>query len=183
MVDPSIGPIHGHGAVMKLVRAYRDSGVRLPPIDAVPARAKRVGQGRALVIAPPSVAGSGWLRVFGEVAVAQASGWMTVRGIRRRRGFGKGFVVSDHADFPGLLTAIDASRAGRVLVTHGFSEPLARFLRETRGLDATVLPTRFTGESSPDAAEEAEGEAVDDDPEPLAEAVEADADFDIGEAS
>ena len=145
MVDPSIGPIHGHGAVMKLVRAYRDSGVRLPPIDAVPARAKRVGQGRALVIAPPSVAGSGWLRVFGEVAVAQASGWMTVRGIRRRRGFGKGFVVSDHADFPGLVSAVEATGARRVLVTHGSSEAFARFLRG-RGLEADVLATRFTGE-------------------------------------
>jgi putative mRNA 3-end processing factor len=183
MVDPSIGPIMAHGAVMKLVEAYRASGVRLPPIDRVPPRARRVGDGRGLVIAPPSVLGGSWLRLFGESSVALASGWMMLRGVRRRRGFEKGFAVSDHADFPGLLTAIDASRAGRVLVTHGFSEPLARFLRETRGLDATVLPTRFTGESSPDAAEEAEGEAVDDDPEPLAEAVEADADFDIGEAS
>ncbi len=159
MVDPSIGPIHGHGAVMKLVRAYRDSGVRLPPIDAVPARAKRVGQGRALVIAPPSVAGSGWLRVFGEVAVAQASGWMTVRGIRRRRGFGKGFVVSDHADFPGLVAAVEATGAHRVLVTHGSSEAFARFLRG-RGLEADVLATRFTGEQ-PDRDDA--GDAGDDD--------------------
>ena len=159
MVDPSIGPIHGHGAVMKLVRAYRDSGVRLPPIDAVPARAKRVGQGRALVIAPPSVAGSGWLRVFGEVAVAQASGWMTVRGIRRRRGFEKGFVVSDHADFPGLVAAVAATGARRVLVTHGSSEAFARFLRG-RGLEADVLATRFTGEQ-PDRDDA--GDAGDDD--------------------
>ena len=97
------------------------------------------------MIAPPSVAGSGWLRVFGEVAVAQASGWMTVRGIRRRRGFGKGFVVSDHADFPGLVSAVEATGARRVLVTHGSSEAFARFLRG-RGLEADVLATRFTGE-------------------------------------
>jgi putative mRNA 3-end processing factor len=160
MIDPSIGPIHGHGAVMKLVRAYRDSGVRLPPIDAVPARAKRVGQGRALVIAPPSVAGSGWLRVFGEVAVAQASGWMTVRGIRRRRGFGTGFVLSDHADFPGLVSAVEATGARRVLVTHGSSEAFARFLRG-RGLEADVLATRFTGEQ-PDRDDAGDGGDDDD---------------------
>jgi len=150
-VDPSIGPIIGHGAVMKMVEAYRASGVRLPPIDRVPPRTRRMGDGRALVIAPPSVAGSSWLRIFGETSVAMASGWMTLRGVRRRRGFDKGFVVSDHADFPGLLTAIAASRARRVLVTHGFTDTLARLLQE-RGVDAAVLPTRFTGEAAPDAA-------------------------------
>ena len=126
--------------------------MRLPPIDRVPPRARRVGNGRALVIAPPSVLGSSWLNLFGESSVAMASGWMTLRGVRRRRGFDKGFAVSDHADFPGLLTAIEATGARRVLATHGFSDALARYLRETKGLDASVLPTRFTGEATPDAA-------------------------------
>jgi len=162
MLDPAIGPIIAHGAVMKMVEQYRASGVRLPPIDRVPPRARRVGDGRAMVIAPPSAAGSRWLRVFGETSAAMASGWMMLRGVRRRRGFEKGFVVSDHADFPGLLTAIEASGAGRVLVTHGFSEALARLLRE-RGLDAEVLQTRFVGEAAPDAdAEDGTAEAGDE---------------------
>jgi putative mRNA 3-end processing factor len=161
LVDPEIGPLVVHGAVMKLVEAYRASGVKLPAIDRVPPRARRVGNGRALVIAPPSVLGSPWLRMFGESSVAVASGWMTVRGVRRRRGVEQGFVVSDHADFPGLLTAIEASRARRVLVTHGFSDVLARFLRE-RGLDAEPLATRFTGEAPPDAAASDADAATDD---------------------
>jgi putative mRNA 3-end processing factor len=111
-----------------------------------------VGDGRALVIAPPSVLGGSWLNLFGDSSVAMASGWMTLRGVRRRRGFDRGFAVSDHADFPGLLAAIEATGARRVLVTHGFSDTLARYLRETRGLDAAVLPTRFAGEATPDAA-------------------------------
>lgn len=155
MVDPEIGPIVAHGAVMKLVEAYRASGVRLPSIDRVPPRARRVGGGRALVIAPPSVLGTPWLKLFGESEVAVASGWMMVRGVRRRRSVERGFVLSDHADFPGLLAAIEASRAGRVLVTHGFADVLARFLRE-RGLDARPLATRFTGEATPDASDPTE---------------------------
>jgi putative mRNA 3-end processing factor len=162
MVDPSIGPIVAHGAVMKMVRAYRDSGVRLPPIDAVPPRARKVGGGRALVIAPPSAAGSRWLRIFGDASVAMASGWMALRGVRRRRGFERGFVLSDHADFPGLLSAIEASRARRVLVTHGATESLARLLRE-RGLDAAPLPTRFMGEELPDRASPTDRAASADD--------------------
>ena len=161
LVDPTIGPIVGHGAVMKMVEAYRASGVRLPPIDRVPPRARRVGDGRALVIAPPSVLGSSWLNLFGESSVALASGWMLLRGVRRRRGFERGFVVSDHVDFPGLMTAIEASRARRVLVTHGFSDAVSRLLRD-RGLDAEVLATRFTGEAAADPGLEADSG---DDPE------------------
>jgi putative mRNA 3-end processing factor len=101
-----------------------------------------------------------------------ASGWMTLRGVRRRRGFDKGFAVSDHADFPGLLAAIDATGARRVLVTHGFSDSLARYLRETRSLDASVLPTRFAGEAPPD---DAVANAADDDPPTTDLAAEADA--------
>ncbi len=157
LVDPEIGPIVAHGAVMKLCEAYRASGVRLPPIDRVPPRARKVGGGRALVIAPPSVLDGPWLKMFGATATAVASGWMTIRGVRRRRGVEQGFVLSDHADFPGLLAAIEASRAGRVLVTHGFADVLARFLRE-RGLDAEPLATRFTGEAPPDAASDEHGE-------------------------
>jgi len=151
MVDPTIGPIVGHGAVMKLVEAYRAAGVRLPAIDRVPPRARRVGDGRALVIAPPSVLGGSWLRLFGESSVAVASGWMLLRGIRRRRGCDRGFILSDHADFPGLVAAVEASRARRVLVTHGFADAFARFLCE-RGIEASVLPTRFVGEAPPDEA-------------------------------
>ena len=74
LVDPTIGPIVAHGSVMKLVEAYRASGVRLPSIDRVPPRARRVGDGRALVIAPPSVLGRPWLKMFGDTSVAMASG-------------------------------------------------------------------------------------------------------------
>jgi putative mRNA 3-end processing factor len=155
MLDPSIGPIYAHGAVMRMVRAYRESGVALPPIDQLDPATRRAGNGKAMVIAPPSAAGTRWLKTFGETSVAMASGWMTVRGVRRRRGIGRGFVLSDHADFPGLLEAVDASRARRVLVTHGQSDIFARFLRD-RGLDAEPLATLFRGEDAGDADEEAE---------------------------
>ena len=112
---------------------------------------RRVGGGKGLVIAPPSAAGTSWLNRFGETTTAMASGWMLLRGVRRRRGLAKGFILSDHVDYPDLMRAVDLSGASRVLVTHGFSDVVARLLRE-RGLDADVLQTRFVGEAAPDDA-------------------------------
>ena len=77
----------------------------------------------ALIVAPPSASGSPWLRRFGEYSDALASGWMQVRGNRRRRGLDRGFVISDHADWPGLLEAIAATGA----------EPRAHHPRLRRG--------------------------------------------------
>jgi putative mRNA 3-end processing factor len=86
------------------------------------------------------------MRRFGERETAFASGWMRVRGTRRRKGYDRGFVLSDHADWPALLRTIEESGAGRVLATHGYSEELARYLRE-QGRDTGVLATHFEGEA------------------------------------
>jgi len=144
-IDPSIGPIYTHGAVEGLNAAYRASGVALPPTQLVSAMPRGHDFSRALIVAPPSAQGSAWLRRFGDYADAFASGWMQIRGIRRRRAVDRGFSLSDHADWPGLLSAIAATGASRVYVTHGYSDPLVRWLGD-RGLDAHTLKTQFTGE-------------------------------------
>jgi putative mRNA 3-end processing factor len=150
-------PVAAHGAVMKLVEAYRAAGVDLPPVQhAQAAEVKAAAQrGEAmLLVAPPGSDHTPWLRKMGPVSTATASGWMAVRGTRRRRNLERGFVLSDHADWPGLLSAIAATGASRVGVTHGHVDPLVRYLRE-RGTDAWPVPTRFVGES-PQGGEEEE---------------------------
>ena len=143
-IDPTIGPIAVHGAVHRFVDLYRESGIALPPVlrgDETGALAVR---GKGLVIAPPSAANSIWLRKFGEVSTAFASGWMQVRGIRRRRAADRGFVLSDHADWPGLLDTIRATGAEHVAVTHGPAVPaLVRYLHEERNLEARALITPY----------------------------------------
>jgi putative mRNA 3-end processing factor len=151
-----LGPVVCHGAVETINAAYRSSGVELPAT----ADASLWRRGRAdlalederapLVLAPPSAAGTPWIKRFGEASFAFASGWMRVRGARRRRAVDRGFVLSDHADWPGLLSAIDATGAERIIVTHGFEDAIVRHLRE-RGLSAQALRTEFGGE---DGAEE-----------------------------
>ncbi|WP_042319044.1 ligase-associated DNA damage response exonuclease [Paraburkholderia caledonica] len=143
-VDAGIGPIFCHGAVEPLNRAYREAGVRLPPVRLVSeiAPKDKAAFSQALIVAPPSAQGSAWLKRFGDYSDAFASGWMRLRGARRRRGVDRGFVLSDHADWPALQTAIGATGAGRVIVTHGSVEPMVRWLRE-QGLDAGAFVTQY----------------------------------------
>jgi len=144
-VDPSIAPIYCHGAVEKINDAYRKTGVDLPTTTYAGRGSPQRDWEGALVVAPPSVLGTTWLRKFGKPSTAFASGWMALRGPRRRRSVERGFVLSDHADWDGLLGAIDATGADRILATHGKTGPLVRYLRE-RGLDADSLQTEYVGE-------------------------------------
>jgi putative mRNA 3-end processing factor len=144
-VDASIGPIAVHGAVEPLSAAYRAAGVALPPTLQVTELA-RAHMKRALVIAPPSVQGSPWLKRLGDYSDAFASGWMALRGTRRRRGVDRGFVLSDHADWPGLQRAIAATGAERVIVTHGYEAVMVRWLTD-RGLQAGVFATEYGDEA------------------------------------
>ena len=141
-VDATIGPIFCHGAVEPLNRAYRRAGVALPPTTLVSEVEDKGLFKTGLVLAPPSAAGSTWMKRFGEYSDAFASGWMLLRGARRRRGVDRGFVLSDHADWPGLHAAITASGAERVIVTHGDVAVMVRWLNES-GLDAEAFETEY----------------------------------------
>jgi len=147
-LDASIGPIVVHGAVATMDEAYRASGVALPPtksvLEATPEELRR-----CLVVAPPSAQGSAWTKRFGDYSDAFASGWMLLRGARRRRNVDRGFILSDHADWPGLLEAIASTGAPRVIVTHGYVEPLVRWLRE-QGLESGAFKTEY-GDDDEDA--------------------------------
>ena len=140
------GPIVAHGAVRLSNEAYRAAGVELPVIRDVD-EVTPDELSRALVVAPPSAQGSPWMRRFPRAATAFASGWMRVRGPRRRRSVDRGFVLSDHVDWPGLLAAVEATGATRVGVTHGSVDTVVRYLSEERGLDAWAVPTRYVGET------------------------------------
>ncbi len=150
-VDPSIAPIIVHGAVEPLNVAYRAAGVALPPTLRVDDVTDKADFKRALVLCPPSAAGGPWIKRFGEFSDAFASGWMQLRGARRRGGYDRGFVLSDHADWPGLMGAIGATGAQRVIVTHGSIPVMVRYLSE-QGLQAEGFQTEYGDDAIEDAA-------------------------------
>lgn len=149
LAAPGGQPVYTHGSVEPLVRLYREAGVGMPATALVGETEKGRAFAGALVIAPPSAAGSTWMRRFGNPAMVEtgfASGWMLVRGIRRRRGYDRGFVLSDHADWDDLLATVRETGCRRLLCTHGYSDILARHVRDTMGIDAAALQTRFEAE-------------------------------------
>ncbi len=138
-------PVYLHGALLGLTDAYRAAGVHMLPTLQATVAGKRE-YGGALVIAPPSASGSPWMRRFGEHSTGFCSGWMRVRGDRRRRGYDRGFVLSDHADWPSLLRTLRETGARRILLTHGHTDTMVRYLRE-QGVDAAALRTEYGAEA------------------------------------
>ncbi|NET32530.1 MAG: ligase-associated DNA damage response exonuclease [Cyanothece sp. SIO1E1] len=138
--------VYVHGAVHVLTEIYRQVGVKMVdtmPVSNLPRSYKFQGD---LILAPPSAYRSTWMKRFPRPQTAFASGWMSVRGARRRRGYERGFVLSDHADWQGLVKTALETQAKTVYATHGQSEVLSRYLSETHGLKALPLETLFEGE-------------------------------------
>ena len=158
LADADIGPIYTHGAVERLNRDYRAANVRLADTRYASDLPRKHDFTGSMIVAPPSAAGSTWLRRFGDLSTGFASGWMRIRGARRRRSLDRGFVLSDHVDWPSLLATVDATGAQRVWVTHGTREPLVRLLNE-RGIEALAVASQWKGEEDTDPVEVA-GEEI-----------------------
>jgi putative mRNA 3-end processing factor len=144
-VDASIGKIFTHGAVDSVNKIMRAQGIDLPEAPRVSNDIPKEDLKGALIICPPSAVGSPWVRRFLPYSLGVASGWMKLRGTRRRRGADRGFVLSDHADWNDLNIAIKETGAGKVFVTHGYSEIFAHWLN-TQGIEAHEVKTKFEGE-------------------------------------
>lgn len=157
-LNPDQGPILTHGAVEATNSVLRGQGIDLPDTVQVTAEITAKTHPGAIVLAPPSALGTPWMKRFGAVETGFASGWMRLRGVRRRRAADRGFVMSDHADWAGLNTAIAETGAEKIFVTHGYTSVFRRWL-ETQGYDAQIVETEFEGESvDAEAAEAAETE-------------------------
>lgn len=139
--------VYLHGAMFELVQCYRDAGVAMLPTEAVSEQAKGRAFAGQLILAPPSAAGAPWMRRFRDASTGFASGWMRIRGNRRRRGYDRGFVLSDHADWNGLVRTVRESGAQRVLATHGSTESFVRYLVE-QGIAAETLRTPYGDEET-----------------------------------
>jgi putative mRNA 3-end processing factor len=138
-------PVYVHGAIWNTHQTLLDAGFALPEAHRVLPDTPKEKMKGAIVIAPPSADGSNWLNRFTPYATGVCSGWMQVRGNSRRQNVDAGFALSDHADWPGLLQAIEATGAEKVFVTHGFQAVLSRYLNE-KGIAAAEVKTDYGNE-------------------------------------
>ncbi len=136
-------PIYAHGATVNMHHAVQPFRPDLPDIHKLTKDTPKEDVLAGAILCPGSALDTPWLRRWQPYAVGFCSGWMQVRGAQRRRNADAGFVLSDHADWPGLLDAIDATGAENIWATHGFSATLARYVTETRGLNGGVVTTQY----------------------------------------
>ncbi|HEX8270442.1 MAG TPA: ligase-associated DNA damage response exonuclease [Flavobacterium sp.] len=145
-LDPSIGKIYTHGAVENMTNVLRPL-CDFTPTTLITRETTKQELSGSMVLAPPSAHGSTWIRKMTPFVTGSASGWMAFRGARRRRAIDKGFVLSDHCDWYGLLDSIKATGAEKVISTHGYSDIFSRYLREL-GYDARTAKTQYEGEAA-----------------------------------
>lgn len=146
-LDSSIGDIYTHGAIENTHDVLRKQGYNIEIGLKVENKQNQNSFSGSMVLAPPAAIGTAWTKQFTHYEEAVVSGWMLVRGIRRRRNVERGFVLSDHADWNGLNDAIKATGAENIFVTHGYSEIFAQWLSE-QGYNASVVKTAFTGDET-----------------------------------
>ena len=144
-IDASIGPIAVHRAIKAFLPHYEAEGFPMPEVQTLGPDCYDTIKGKGLILAPGAAQNTAWARKVGAISDSSASGWMRVRGMRRWNAYDRGFVLSDHADWPGLLQTIEATGAQHIVATHGYTEDFVRYLSE-KGYDAFEVPTRFTGD-------------------------------------
>ena len=146
-LDYSVGEVFAHGAIWNTNQALIANGVKVIDIPKVTQEIPKNRFKGALIIAPPSAMGSPWMKKFSPYRTGICSGWMNIRGARRRRAADAGFVLSDHADWEGLISAIKATEAEKVYLTHGSTAIFGRYLEEVEKIQAVELETLFEGEN------------------------------------
>ena len=152
-LDTSIGNIYTHGAVDNVNQLYEAVAGPLNPTQRIDASVNRKDIKGAMIIAPPSAADTLWMRSFSPYKLGICSGWMQLRGTRRRRGADRGFVLSDHADWEQLNTAVTETGATNIYVTHGYKSLYSKWLQTNYGLNATEVETLYIGEALDDTTE------------------------------
>lgn len=144
-VDHSIAPIFAHGVIANTNDALIRNGIQLFPTQRITKETTKDEVKGALILAPPSAVGTPYMRRFFPYSLGYCSGWMSIRGAKKRRAADRGFVLSDHADWEGLLTAVKATEAENIYVTHGYTATFAKYLNEN-GWNAQEVHTLYGGD-------------------------------------
>ncbi|SHG33892.1 ligase-associated DNA damage response exonuclease [Pedobacter caeni] len=152
-------PIYVHSSIANLNDAFIQAGVALPETIRISPDIRKEELQKGIVIVPPALADGRWIKTLQQAATGVCSGWMQVRAGRRWRSADAGFALSDHADWPGLLSAIKATGAEKIFVTHGFTATFSKYLNEI-GIQAEEVKTQYGTEDDETAISAPENPAI-----------------------
>lgn len=152
LVD-GVDEVYVHSAINNLNQAISKSGIVLPKSKLITSDFNKKDIQNKIVILPPALLGSKLLKKIPNAATAICSGWMQIRGNRRWKGVDAGFAVSDHADWNGLLSAVKATEAEKVYVTHGSQAVFSKYLNEI-GIESQEVVTEYGTEDNEDAKDQ-----------------------------
>lgn len=141
-ISPITNKIYVHGAIWNTHQVLLNNGIQLPVVQRITNETNKADLKGAVIIAPPGAEDSPWTKRLPSFRTATCSGWMQVRGQARRSSSDMGFALSDHADWNGLLSAVKATGASKVFVTHGFQSVFSRYLNEI-GIEAAEVITQY----------------------------------------
>tara|TARA_B100000614_G_scaffold165709_1_gene147488 strand:- start:40 stop:1029 length:990 start_codon:yes stop_codon:yes gene_type:complete len=131
--------IYVHKSINNMNMIYKSLGIELAETTIFDNDLEINSLKNSLLLLPPSLNNRNFLKKFKRVQTGFASGWMSIRAIKKRSGFDKGFTISDHADWNGLIKTIKESEAERVFLNHGDGEPLSKFLRDKEDININQL--------------------------------------------
>ncbi|HEY4325977.1 MAG TPA: ligase-associated DNA damage response exonuclease [Mucilaginibacter sp.] len=155
-LDLSQGKVYTHGVIENTNEALRRNGILLNLTERITGDTPKEEVRKGIILAPPSSIGTPWMRKFQPYSFGYCSGWMAIRGAKRRSAADRGFVLSDHADWNGLISAITATGCDSVYLTHGYTASFTRYLNEI-GFDAHEVHTLY-GDDEGDSLETSPGD-------------------------
>ncbi|MDX2000983.1 MAG: ligase-associated DNA damage response exonuclease [Chitinophagales bacterium] len=144
-LDKDIGPIYAHQTIKNVNKVLRNQGILIPSVNTLEYSANIDYQG-SIVLAPSIILHSSVIKKMEPYSTAFVSGWMSLRQLKRSRNIDKGFILSDHADWEQLKTAVSNSGAHRIFTTsNGYSSSFYRWLQEN-GYEVTEVANKYLGE-------------------------------------
>lgn len=124
--------LHPHG--YRMTQRYAELGMKLPRFTQLDVNT-HAGH---VVIAPPMSGQTEPLTWIHPKRTAVATGWALDSSAKYQYGCDAAFPLSDHADFPDLLTFVERVQPKIVYTVHGFAREFASTLR-ARGIEAWAL--------------------------------------------
>lgn len=131
-INETTESIYAHGAIYNTNEVLIAAGWKLPSIKRITPDTPKSELMKTVIIAPPGADGTPWMKRLAPYSVGVCSGWMQVRGNVRRRNIDGGFVLSDHADWNGLIETVKQTGAEKVFVTHGFQSAFSKYITEEK---------------------------------------------------